>query len=77
MQSIGVDCCDDFHAPITIQICCYGRWQDIYVLQKSTVLIKRVVPAQVMTHYMPYYTIRNRAHTFGEAAGLCIASAQW
>ena len=59
MQSIVVECCDNFHAPIAIQICCYRRWQDIYVLQKSTVLVKRVVPVQVMTRYILYCTIRN------------------
>ena len=53
MQFIVVGCCDDFHAPIAIQICCHGRWQDIYVLQKSTVLVKRVVPALGIARYFP------------------------
>ena len=50
MQSGVVCCCDDFHTPISVQVSCHRRWQDVCEFQRSNILIKTVVPAQYALH---------------------------
>ena len=45
MQSGIVRCCNDFHPPITVQISCYRRWQDVCEFQRPTLMIEAMIPA--------------------------------